>query len=236
MGVKNFVDKYFLGHDDEDEDEAVSKKTKPPEKKASKPKPAAKPAQPEKKPLQTSLKSQTEYKDYTQGASYLNPQNDLNGGNEMNERFKSNNNAANNGNNNSGQYSRPANSYSSQPQQSSGNINNMNNNSNNQNGTNREVKIAAQTTLQIVLARPVEFSESKAIAKELNNQKTVLLNLELVEQKEARRILDFLAGVAFANDGDIKMMAQNTFAFMPKNVGFSGVDLMSELENNGLGF
>ncbi len=234
MGVKDFVGKYFLGHDDESEQEVVPKKTKPPEKtKASKPKPAAKPVQTENKTNDSQY--QTKYTDYNQGRSYLPPKNDLNGGKEMNERFKSSN--ANNGSNNSNPYSRQANSYSSQPQQSSNGMNNMNTNSNNgQNGTNREVKIAAQTTLQIVLARPVEFGEAKAIAKELNNQKTVLLNLELVEQKEARRILDFLAGVAFANDGDIKMMAQNTFAFMPKNVGFSGVDLMSELENNGLGF
>ena len=52
----------------------------------------------------------------------------------------------------------------------------------------------------------------------------------------AKRILDFISGVAYANGADIKMMAQKTFAIMPRNVGFSGVDLMSELENNGYSF
>ena len=97
---------------------------------------------------------------------------------------------------------------------------------------NRDVKIAATTTLQIVLARPTDFSEVKAIGDDLNDQKTVLLNLETVRSEDAKRILDFLSGVAYANGADIKMMAQKTFAIMPKNVGFSGVDLMSELENN----
>lgn len=101
---------------------------------------------------------------------------------------------------------------------------------------NREVKIAATTTLQIVLARPTDFSEVKAIGDDLNDQKTVLLNLETVRSEDAKRILDFLSGVAYANGADIKMMAQKTFAIMPKNVGFSGVDLMSELENNGYSF
>lgn len=101
---------------------------------------------------------------------------------------------------------------------------------------NREVKIAATTTLQIVLARPTDFSEVKAIGDDLNDQKTVLLNLETVKSEDAKRILDFLSGVAYANGADIKMMAQKTFAIMPKNVGFSGVDLMSELENNGYSF
>ncbi len=104
-------------------------------------------------------------------------------------------------------------------------------------GRGREVKmIETTTTLQIVLARPNDFSEVKSIGDDLNDQKTVLLNLESVKGEDARRILDFLSGVAYANGADIKMMAQKTFAIMPKNVGFQGVDLMSELENNGYSF
>lgn len=97
----------------------------------------------------------------------------------------------------------------------------------------REVKINTTTTLQIVLARPTDFSEVKSIGDDLNSQKTVLLNLETVKTEDAKRILDFLSGVAYANGADIKMMAQKTFAIMPRNVGFQGVDLMNELENNG---
>lgn len=104
-------------------------------------------------------------------------------------------------------------------------------------GKGRDVRmIEASTTLQIVLARPNDFSEVKSIGDDLNDQKTVLLNLESVKGDDARRILDFLSGVAYANGADIKMMAQKTFAIMPKNVGFQGVDLMSELENNGYSF
>ncbi len=101
---------------------------------------------------------------------------------------------------------------------------------------NREVKIAATATVQIVLARPADFSEVKSIGDDLNNQKTVLLNLEQVKSEDAKRIMDFISGVAYANNATIKMTAQKTFVIMPKNVGFSGVDLMSELENNGYTF
>lgn len=101
---------------------------------------------------------------------------------------------------------------------------------------NREVKIATTATVQIVLARPTDFSEVKSIGDDLNHQKTVLLNLEQVKAEDAKRIMDFLSGVAYANDATIKMTAQKTFVIMPKNVGFSGVDLMSELENNGYSF
>ena len=109
-------------------------------------------------------------------------------------------------------------------------------NPSNSDGRNREVKIAATTTLQIVLTRPSDFGEVKSIGDEINQQKTVLLNLETVKSEDAKRILDFISGVAYANGAVIKMMAQKTFAIMPHNVSFQGVDLMSELENNGCSF
>ena len=100
----------------------------------------------------------------------------------------------------------------------------------------RQTKMEQKTVLQIVLARPNDFSEVKSIGDDINEMKTVLLNLETVKSEDAKRILDFISGVAYANGADIKMMAQKTFAIMPRNVGFSGVDLMSELENNGYSF
>lgn len=100
----------------------------------------------------------------------------------------------------------------------------------------RPMRMEQTTTLQIVLARPNDFSEVKSIGGDINEGKTVLLNLETVKSEDAKRILDFISGVAYANGADIKMMAQKTFAIMPRNVGFSGVDLMSELENNGYSF
>ena len=71
---------------------------------------------------------------------------------------------------------------------------------------------------------------------DIKEGKTVLLTKATVNSENAKRILDFISGVAYANGADIKMMAQKTFAIMPRNVGFSGVDLMSELDNNGYCF
>ncbi|MBR6045218.1 MAG: cell division protein SepF [Ruminococcus sp.] len=91
-------------------------------------------------------------------------------------------------------------------------------------------------SLKIVLARPEKFSEVTEIGTDINAKKTVLLNLENVKSDDAKRILDFISGVAYANDAKIKMMAQKTFAIIPSNVQFVGDDLMSELENNGYSF
>lgn len=92
------------------------------------------------------------------------------------------------------------------------------------------------SSLKIVLARPEKYSEVTEIGNDINLKKTVLLNLENVKSDDAKRILDFISGVAYANNAKIKMMAQKTFAIIPANVQFVGDDLMSELENNGYSF
>ena len=51
----------------------------------------------------------------------------------------------------------------------------------------------------------------------------------------ARRILDFLSGVAYAQDGKIKKVAVSTYLITPYNVDLMG-DLIDELENSGLYF
>ena len=51
----------------------------------------------------------------------------------------------------------------------------------------------------------------------------------------ARRILDFLSGAAYANDGKVKKVALSTYIITPYNVDILG-DLIDELENNGVFF
>ena len=100
----------------------------------------------------------------------------------------------------------------------------------------RGVTLNTTAKFQMVLSRPTSLSDLKSIGAELNEQKVVILNLELVSKEIGQRFLDYLQGVAFANNASFKKTAQDTFVFMPKNVEFSGIDLMSELEAGGYGF
>ena len=101
--------------------------------------------------------------------------------------------------------------------------------------SNKVVNIHATAQLQVVLVKPERFDDASAIADHLNAKRTVVLNLESSNKDVARRILDFLSGVAYANDGQIKKVANCTYIITPYNVGFMG-DLLDELENNGLYF
>ncbi len=99
---------------------------------------------------------------------------------------------------------------------------------------NRVVNIHATAQLQVILVKPEVFQDTKQIADHLNSKKTVVLNLESTTPDITRRIIDFLGGVAYANGGNIKPVANNTFIITPYNVGFVGEDLVGELENNGV--
>ena len=101
--------------------------------------------------------------------------------------------------------------------------------------SNKVVNIHATTQLQVVLVKPEAFQDASAIADHLNEKRTVVLNLESAGNELARRLVDFLSGVAYANNGQIKRVANNTFIITPYNVDIVG-DLLDELENNGVYF
>ena len=100
---------------------------------------------------------------------------------------------------------------------------------------NKVVNINATTQLSVVLVKPEKFDDASAIADHLREKRTVVLNLESTNKEIARRLLDFLSGVAYANEGKIKKVAISTYIITPYNVDILG-DLIDELENNGLYF
>lgn len=103
------------------------------------------------------------------------------------------------------------------------------------NGGNKVVNFSATAKLQVVLFKPEKFGEeTRTIADELIKLHTVVLNLENTNKDMARRIIDFLSGVAYAKGGQIKKVAANTYIIIPNNVELTGDDLLDELENNGL--
>lgn len=101
--------------------------------------------------------------------------------------------------------------------------------------SSRVVDIHTTAKLQVVLKKPEHFDEATSIADELLDKRTVVLNLEVTAKDEAGKLLCFLSGVAYANGGKLKKIANNTYIITPYNVDVMG-DLLDELENNGMFF
>ena len=98
---------------------------------------------------------------------------------------------------------------------------------------NKVVNIHATTQLKVVLVKPERFENASEIADHLKEKRTVVLNLESTNKDVARRLIDFLSGVAYAGEGKIKKVAANTYIITPYSVDIMG-DLIDELENNGV--
>lgn len=94
-------------------------------------------------------------------------------------------------------------------------------------------KNAPQTgrgSMQVVIVKPERFDDVKAIADHLNEGKTVILNLEIANRDESRRIVDFLSGVAYANQGNMRKVAASTFIIVARNVDVMGELMLDEFD------
>ncbi len=95
---------------------------------------------------------------------------------------------------------------------------------------------AAAGGIQVVLVKPERFEDAPGIADHLCAKKTVVLNLEAANKDAAKRLIDFLSGVAYANKGQIKRVANCTFIITPPNVDVTGDLVLEELENGTMYF
>ena len=78
-------------------------------------------------------------------------------------------------------------------------------------------------------ARPTRSSISTT-AEHLRDRRAVLLNLEKTDPAVARRLIDFLSGVAYAQDGKIRRVASATYIITPFNVDLMG-DQLDDMES-----
>ena len=72
--------------------------------------------------------------------------------------------------------------------------------------------------IELKVVRPETYASVTEIADQLLNHRTVVLNLEATNREVAKRLIDFLAGVAYSIDGQLKNVANNTYIITPCNV------------------
>ena len=87
---------------------------------------------------------------------------------------------------------------------------------------NKVVNIHATAALKVVLVKPERFENASEIADHLREKRTVVMNLESTNKDVARRLIDFLSGVAYAQEGDIRPAASKTYIITPRNVDLLG--------------
>lgn len=83
------------------------------------------------------------------------------------------------------------------------------------------------SALEMKVVKPTQFDSASQIADHLLNNRTVVLNLENTNKETARRLIDFLSGVAYSIDGSLKKIASNAYVITPNNVDVGEARLSS---------
>lgn len=102
--------------------------------------------------------------------------------------------------------------------------------------TGRETSQRRQTRMEeslvnkIAILEPRTYTESKEIAKCIFRNEIVIVNFHLVDESQARRIVDFLTGAVYALDGDIQRLGGELFICTPPNTEIDSATAKSLLE------
>lgn len=79
-----------------------------------------------------------------------------------------------------------------------------------------------QPVSRVMLCEPKSYNEVQEIADFLLNKRAVVINLQRVDNGQAKRIVDFLSGTVYAVNGNIQKTGMATFLCTPENIDVSG--------------
>ena len=79
----------------------------------------------------------------------------------------------------------------------------------------------------VMLTTPKNFESAQEIADHMREGRAVLMNFEGTDYEIARRIVDFISGVAYALEGSIKKVGQGVFLCAPQ-----GVEITYDVRSN----
>lgn len=75
---------------------------------------------------------------------------------------------------------------------------------------------------RVVFQKAEKFDDVFRVADVLKDKRIVVLNLETCPDSVAQRVIDVLFGVAYADDGDFKKIANKAYVITPNNVSVTG--------------
>jgi cell division inhibitor SepF len=82
----------------------------------------------------------------------------------------------------------------------------------------------ASTATRIVTLHPYSYNEARPIGERYREGNPVIMNLTAMEDRDAKRLVDFAAGLAFALRGSIDKITNKVFLLSPSNVHVSAED------------
>jgi len=79
-----------------------------------------------------------------------------------------------------------------------------------------------QDPMRMMLLQPQSFEDTQMVIDNLREGKSVIVNLENMNQDAAQRVLDFISGAIYALDGDMRKVSKGIFLCAPHGIDISG--------------
>lgn len=97
--------------------------------------------------------------------------------------------------------------------------------------TTNVAKLPGYKGHEVRIIEPRSFGDTTQIVKQLLDQKTVVLNLHLLDKEQSQRTIDFVCGAAYALSGSPQKVGDTVFVFTPNSVQLS----VESKENSAFG-
>lgn len=88
----------------------------------------------------------------------------------------------------------------------------------------------------VVVAKLERFEDVGEIAKNINDKRMVVINLENADNATTQRIIDFIYGVTIANNAELKRVAFRTYIIKPAGYDYTGGDGFDSNNMDGIVF
>ncbi|HWC35772.1 MAG TPA: cell division protein SepF [Mycobacteriales bacterium] len=88
----------------------------------------------------------------------------------------------------------------------------------------RPEPIDALEAYRITTVHPRNYNEARVIGEHFRDGTPVIMNLTDMEDSDAKRLVDFAAGLVFGRHGSIERVTQKVFLLTPANVEITAED------------
>lgn len=86
------------------------------------------------------------------------------------------------------------------------------------------VSEAEESAYRITTLHPTTYNEARNIGEHFRNSTPVIMNLTEMDESDAKRLVDFAAGLAFGLRGSIERVTNRVFLLSPANVSVTAED------------
>lgn len=81
-----------------------------------------------------------------------------------------------------------------------------------------QLTVVKGSTISVKINKPAKFEEVRFIADDLLSKNVVIVNYELVDTLEQRRINDFVNGVCYVTDGHVEQISERIVLYTPEGI------------------